>query len=212
MTSTRWAIVAAAGSGTRFGGLKQFEELGGRSLVSRALDLFSGWNGVVVALPPGHAEHPAWSGVTAVTGGASRRASVARALSRVPMDADVIAVHDAARPLATSALLDVLEAALASDYEGAVPGRRVTDTVKRVALHGNVVATIPREELRAVQTPQLFRAAALRKAHADAPRDAPAPDDAALLEGLGLRVVVVEWPEDNPKVTVPADLERLRRA
>jgi 2-C-methyl-D-erythritol 4-phosphate cytidylyltransferase len=110
--------------------------------------------------------------------------------------------------MATPALVAALEDALGTS-DGAVPGQPVVDTVKRVA-GGVALETLRREELWAVQTPQLFRAEALRRAHDTVSPHAPAPDDAALLESAGMRVVVVDWPEENPKITVPGDLHRVR--
>lgn len=201
----RWAVIAAAGSGSRFGGPKQFERLGERTLLEIAVDLFTGWDGVVCVLPRGMDAPP---GAIGVTGGATRRASVAAGLAAVPMEAEVISIHDAARPLATPTLLETLERAL-DHADCAVPGTPLLDTVKRVRPGGEVESTLVREDLRMVQTPQLFRAEAIRRAHAEVPSGVPAPDDAILLEVLGLRVVVVDWPEDNPKVTFRHDLERL---
>ena len=205
MSGPRWAIVAAAGAGSRFGGRKQFASLGGRALVDIAVDLFAGWHGVVVAVPT--SAEPVAGAVT-VRGGPTRRESVAAALAAVPSDAAVVAVHDAARPLASRALLRELEAVLGW-ADGVIPGQPVTDTVKRIAPGGAVVETLDREHLRTVQTPQLFRADALRRAHQEVAPDVPAPDDAALLEAAGFSVVVVDWEEDNPKITRPGDLERL---
>jgi 2-C-methyl-D-erythritol 4-phosphate cytidylyltransferase len=120
----------------------------------------------------------------------------------------VIVVHDAARPLASPALFSAVVAALAdADVDAAVPGIAVTDTVKRVR-DGRVTSTLDRNELVAVQTPQAFRAAVLRRAHAAL---VDATDDAALVEAVGGRVVVVPGEASNVKVTTAADLETLSR-
>lgn len=208
MSFYRWAVVAAGGTGSRFGGPKQFAELGGRTLVEIAVNLFTGagWDGVVSVLPEG--APPPGDAVFALAG-STRRQSVASGLAKVPIEADLIAVHDAARPLATPALVDALEARLVA-ADGAIPGRPVVDTLKRVGPDGLAFETLPRERLRSVQTPQLFKPTALRRAHEVVPPEVPAPDDAALLEHLGYRVVVVDWLDENPKVTHPRDLERLR--
>ena len=205
----RWAVIAAAGRGSRFGGAKQFEDLGGRSLIDIAVGLFGGWDGVVVVLPEGG--EAIASEATSVAGGATRRISVAAGLAAVPADAAVIAVHDAARPLATPRLTELLATRLArGDVRGVVPAAPLVDTIKELDTGGLVKRTLPRELMRAVQTPQLFDAAALRAGHEEVSAGFDAPDDASLLEALGLPVAVVDWPEPNPKVTRRLDLEQIR--
>jgi 2-C-methyl-D-erythritol 4-phosphate cytidylyltransferase len=120
----------------------------------------------------------------------------------VPPDADVVVVHDAARPLASPALFARVIAAVRDGADAAVPALPVPDTVKRVR-DGVVVETVPRVDLVAVQTPQAFRREALELAHAGAGDDT---DDAALVEAGGGKVVVVEGDPRNFKVTVPDDL------
>jgi len=120
----------------------------------------------------------------------------------VPHDAEIIVVHDAARPLAGVALFESVIDAVRAGADGAVPGIAVADTLKRVE-DVRVTATVDRVGLVAVQTPQAFRAAALRAAHAGR---ADATDDAALVEALGGEVVVVPGDPRNLKVTGPADL------
>jgi 2-C-methyl-D-erythritol 4-phosphate cytidylyltransferase len=120
----------------------------------------------------------------------------------VPDDADVVVVHDAARPLASPALFAAVVAAVNAGADGAVPGVPVADTVKRVD-GARVIETVARDDLVAVQTPQAFRASALRRAHA---AGADATDDAVLVEQAGGRVVVVPGERHNLKVTDPDDL------
>ena len=124
-------------------------------------------------------------------------------LAEVPDDADVVLVHDAARPLLPPELVPRLLEALAEGFDGAVPGVPVADTVKRVR-DGVVVETLPRDELVAVQTPQAFVASALRSAAAG-----EGSDCASLVEAAGGRVKVVAGDERLLKVTTPADLERV---
>jgi 2-C-methyl-D-erythritol 4-phosphate cytidylyltransferase len=125
-------------------------------------------------------------------------------LAAVPPEADVVLVHDAARPLAPVALFEAVVAAVADDgADAAVPGVAVSDTIKRVAPGGAVVETVDRTSLVAVQTPQAFRAAALRAAHE---REPEATDDAALIEAAGGRVVVVDGDTRAMKVTTREDL------
>jgi 2-C-methyl-D-erythritol 4-phosphate cytidylyltransferase len=192
---TVWAIVVAAGSGSRFGKPKQFERLAGRTILEWSLDAARGaCDDVVTVVPPGT------SG--GVSGGATRSESVRAGLAAVPDDADVIVVHDAARPLASPALFAAVIDAVRGGADAAIPGVPVTDTVKRVDGE-RVVDTVDRDALVAVQTPQAFRADLLRKAHAG---DADATDDAALVEALGGTVVVVPGEAANIKVTTPQDL------
>ncbi|MDP9075479.1 MAG: 2-C-methyl-D-erythritol 4-phosphate cytidylyltransferase [Actinomycetota bacterium] len=198
-----WAIVVAAGSGVRFGRAKQYAELGDR----RVLDLAVAGarrccRGVVVVVPTADVVVPVAGADAVVGGGATRSASVRAGLAAVPGSADVIAVHDAARPLATDAIWAAVLDAVRAGADGAVPGVPVSDTLKR--LDGDaVVETLDRSCLVAVQTPQAFRAPILRAAHAGA---GEATDDAALVESLGGRVVVVPGDPHNLKLTTPADL------
>jgi 2-C-methyl-D-erythritol 4-phosphate cytidylyltransferase len=198
-----WAIVVAAGGGARFGAAKQFSRLGGASVLDHSVGVArDACDGVVVVLPA-DATWEAPAGVRVVTGGATRSESVRAGLASVPDDADVVLVHDAARPLASRALFDLVARAIVDGADGAVPALPVTDTVKRVR-DGRVVETVPREGLVGVQTPQGFRASALRVAHARGGIDT---DDAALVEANGGVVVVVEGERRNLKLTLADDLE-----
>lgn len=207
---TVWAVVVAAGSGRRFGGLKQFASLGGKPLAAWSLDVArSACDGVVLVLPAD--ELAATEGLggaefradRAVAGGATRAASVRAGLAAVPPTAEVVVVHDAVRPLATAALFErVVAAVRGGAAAAAIPGLALHDTIKRVA-GDQVVTTVAREELVAVQTPQAFSADVLRLAHAGAD---DATDDAALVEALGLPVRVVAGEPTNLKVTLLSDL------
>ena len=197
-----WAIVVAGGGGLRFGGPKQFEDLLGRRVldwsVAAARDAC---DGVVVVVPADRVTDGT------VAGGATRSASVRAGLAEVPADAEIVVVHDAARPLAGADLFERTVAAVRGGADAAIPGVPVTDTVKQVD-DGRVVATVDRSRLVAVQTPQAFRAAVLRRAHAGN-TDAGGPeatDDAALVEALGGCVVVVDGDPRNIKLTSPDDL------
>jgi 2-C-methyl-D-erythritol 4-phosphate cytidylyltransferase len=140
-----------------------------------------------------------------VEGGETRRDSVAAGLAAAPAGAEILLVHDAARPLLRPELVvRVVEAARGSG--AALPALPLRDTVKRIEGE-RILETVPREPLVTVQTPQAFRADWLRRAHAEVGREVPAPDDAALLEALGLPVVVVPGQGDNLKVTEARDLE-----
>ena len=199
---TVWAIVVAAGSGSRFGKPKQYEPLAGKRVLDWSLAAAqAACDGVVLVVPPARADDA--EPVDAVVAGAETRSGSVRAgLAAVPDDADVVAVHDAARPLATAALFDAAVAAVRAGAQGAICAVPVTDTVKRVA-DGAVAETLDRRYLVAVQTPQAFDAAALRAAHAAGPE---ATDDAAVIEAAGGRVVVVDGDPHNLKITNPDDL------
>lgn len=203
-----WTIVVAGGSGQRFGGLKQFSELGGRRMVDWAVETAAlASAGVVVVVPAEQASDPTFvppPGTTiVVAGGSTRSESVRRGIAAVPSDADVICVHDAARPFATEVLFRAVIAAVSDGIDAAIPGVSVADTIKAVDASGHVVATPDRSSLRAVQTPQAFRADALRRAHAANPE---ATDDAAVVEANGGYVVVVQGETNNRKITGPDDL------
>jgi 2-C-methyl-D-erythritol 4-phosphate cytidylyltransferase len=201
-----WAIVVAAGDGARFGAAKQFVQLGGVSVVDRAVDVArDACDGVVVVLPS-NATWTAPDDVQLAVGGATRSDSVRAGLAVVPDDVDVVIVHDAARPLASRRLFHLVVQAVADGADGAVPALPISDTVKLVR-DDRVVETVARDGLVAVQTPQAFRAAALRAAHRIGAVDT---DDAALVEANGGTVVVVEGEHRNLKLTVPDDLELAR--
>ena len=193
-----WAIVVAAGSGSRFGGAKQFEPLAGRRVVDWSVaTAAAAADGVVCVVPP---EPPGGepSADRCVAGGASRSESVRAGLAVVPDDAEVVVVHDAARPLAGADLFDAVIAAVREGADAAIPAIPLHDTIRH-ATNG----VVDRSELVAVQTPQAFRADVLRKAHA---HGGDATDDAALVEAAGGTVVVVPGDPHNLKITDPGDL------
>jgi 2-C-methyl-D-erythritol 4-phosphate cytidylyltransferase len=204
------AVIVAAGSGERLGAdrPKALVELAGRSMLQWSIDALREVEGIariVVALPAGVA---APAGVIGVTGGAVRSESVRCALARAGED-ELVLVHDAARPLLTSALAARVLAALVGDEgaDAAIAAAPVTDTVKRVGADGAVSETLDRSSLWAVQTPQVFRRAALERALAVSDAElALATDDASLIEQAGGRVIVVASSDENLKVTTPLDL------
>ena len=202
MPPRTWAVVVAAGSGTRFGGAKQFRELGGRTVLARSLDAArTVAEAVVVVLPPDSG--PVEGADIRVPGGATRSGSVRAGLAVVPADVAVVVVHDAARPLAPPELFRAVVAAVAEGADAAVPGLPVPDTVKEVGQDGVVRRTLDRAGLVLVQTPQAFSAPVLRRAHASG---GEATDDAGLVEADGGRVVVVAGAPENLKITRPRDL------
>lgn len=196
-------MIVAAGSGNRFGGPKQYEVVGGRRLLDHCVDAARrAGSEVVVVVPPADADREG-----GVAGGATRSESVRAGLAAVPDDATIICVHDAARPFTPDEVWAGALDAIRAGAAGAVPGIAVADTIKRVDESGLVIETLARHELVAVQTPQAFRAAALRAAHRCARE---ATDDAALVEAAGGRVVVVPGHSDNRKITTPDDLRWAR--
>ncbi len=197
--------MVAAGAGERFGRRKQYELLDGRRVLDWSVAAArSVADGVVLVVPADRADDPEKDVDAVVAGGATRSDSVRAGLAAVPPDAGWILVHDAARPRATPLLFTAVLAALGDGAsDAAIPVLPVTDTVKHVR-YGAVVATLDRSELVTVQTPQAFRAAALRAAHAHPA--AQATDDAALVEAIGGRVVIVPGEAGNVKVTTSVDL------
>jgi 2-C-methyl-D-erythritol 4-phosphate cytidylyltransferase len=201
------AILVAAGRGERLGasGPKAFVMLAGRPMLEWSLDALRAAPSierVVVAVPPG----VSWvGGDEFVEGGASRSESVRNALAAAG-DADVVLVHDAARPLVSADLVEGTLSALDGGVDAVIAAAPVTDTVKE-ASDGTVVRTLDRTRLWAVQTPQVFRRAALEDALAQ-PDDvlASATDDAGLVEARGGVVRVVAASPRNLKVTTPTDL------
>lgn len=208
-----WVVVVAAGSGSRFGGPKQWAPLGGRRVIDWTVAgarASSSCAGVVVVVPPGQVGRVEIPGVDAVVAGAATRSGSVRAgLAAVPAAAAVVVVHDGARPLAPATLFDAVVAAVASGADAAIPGLALTDTVKRVTGDGVVTGTLDRTGLVTVQTPQAFAAPTLRRAHAGSPE---ATDDGALVEAIGGRVVVVAGHPDNVKLTEVGDLAVAERA
>jgi 2-C-methyl-D-erythritol 4-phosphate cytidylyltransferase len=211
-----WAVLAAAGRGERLGSdrPKAFARLGGRPLLAESLERLeeSGWiDAIVIAAPPDWeepsilvAEEIAATKVSsAVTGGESRSESVRLALAEVPAEAAVVLVHDAARPLLPEEVIERVLASLSEGWDGVVPAVPLADTIKRVD-RDQVVETLPRDDLVAVQTPQAFLADTLRRAvDGDV---SSATDCASLVESQGGRVKVVEGDPRLLKVTDPADL------
>ena len=202
------ALLVAAGRGERLGtgGPKAFVMLGGRPMLQWSVDALSAVDEVeriVVALPPGVDAPP---GTIGVPGGAARSQSV-RAALREAGDAEVVLVHDAARPMVTPELIrDCLAALATHGCDAAIAATPVTDTIKE-SRGEEVVRTLDRSCLWAVQTPQVFTRQALERALDCADEDlAAATDDASLVESGGGTVRLVPAPRENMKVTTPLDL------
>jgi 2-C-methyl-D-erythritol 4-phosphate cytidylyltransferase/2-C-methyl-D-erythritol 2,4-cyclodiphosphate synthase len=209
------AIIAAGGRGQRLGGVrpKQFLEIGGRAVLERSVAAFLGHpqvDDVVVALPADLAgDPPAYLRGTAkplriVAGGERRQDSVANAFRAIGDRADVIVIHDAARPFASAALIGRTIAA-AAESGAALAALPARDTVKQ-GEGGMVRATLPRESIFLAQTPQAFRRDVLRDALALGDQGADATDEAALAERAGHSVRIVEGETSNIKITTAEDL------
>ncbi len=215
-------IVAAAGSGLRLGAdlPKALVPLAGRPLVAWSVDALraGGVAEIVVAVPAEQRDAFAAAlpaDVRLVDGGASRTASVRAGLDAATAGADVVLVHDAARPLTPPDVVRRVLAALADGHPAVVPVLPVVDTTVVVDEGGAVVQTVPRATLRRVQTPQGFDRATLAAAYATLAPDADYTDDAAVVGAGGVPVVTVDGDERAAKVTVPHDLataeSRVRR-
>ncbi|MCX6444820.1 MAG: 2-C-methyl-D-erythritol 4-phosphate cytidylyltransferase [Actinobacteria bacterium] len=202
------AIIAAAGSGERFGASipKALIQLGDRSLLEHAVSAISSVaDQIVVTAPAGYEEQIralVGDGITVVTGGVTRSESVRLGLAAIS-GADFVLVHDAARALASKDLISRVVKALQSGDVAVIPGLPEVDTVKVIDANGYVSATPDRATLRRVQTPQGFSYSVLKDAHA---QPADATDDAALVANAGHKVRIIEGEERALKITTPQDL------
>ena len=214
------AVVVAAGRGVRAGGElpKQFRQIGGDTLLRRALLSFVEASDVDLVQPVIRAEDVDlvraltrdMDVLAPVFGGATRQASVRAGLEALePRRPDVVLVHDAARPFASAALITRAISA-AKQTSAAIPALPVTDTIKRIDSTGTVEATLERGSLRLVQTPQAFAFTALLEAHrrAAAQKRDDFTDDAALAEWAGLKVAVFAGEPGNVKLTTADDFVR----
>lgn len=210
-------IVVAGGASRRFGGDKLLAPLRGRPVLTHSLEkLAPAAERTVLVVPAGREAEfrkvlerflPDLN-VLCVPGGATRPESVRRGFAAAcPRDDELVAVHDAARPLATAALLRAL-CRRAAECGAAIPGFPQADAQKRTEADGTISADLPRDNVWNVGTPQVFRADILRRALASPGADA-ALDDAEAVRGCGFRVAVVPWTEPNLKLTCRADLRML---
>jgi 2-C-methyl-D-erythritol 4-phosphate cytidylyltransferase/2-C-methyl-D-erythritol 2,4-cyclodiphosphate synthase len=203
------AIIAAAGSGERFGALipKALIQLGDRTLIEHAVSAISSVaDQIIVTAPSGYEKEIqtlVGDGITVVTGGATRSESVRIGLAKVSAGADYVLIHDAARALASPDLAKRVVASLKNGDVAVIPGLAQTDTVKIVGASGIVSSTPDRAAMRRVQTPQGFTHEVIKQAHA---QSGEATDDAALVESLGEPVRVIDGEERAIKITTPADM------
>jgi 2-C-methyl-D-erythritol 4-phosphate cytidylyltransferase len=210
-------IYAAAGGGSRYRGNKLFAELNGEPLFLRPIRNF------MELCPPEHAvltvpepllaeyrkimnsrlpEYP----MRIIAGGAERTDSVRNGLKALPDTVEYVAVHDAARPMAAAGLfLKCLEAA--REFGAAVPGKPVSDTIKKIDDRSFITATVDRGGLWRVETPQIFRRLLLDDAYRRA--SGSFTDDAAVMADAGYPVKMVYNPAPNLKITYPEDLRAI---
>lgn len=213
------AIIPAAGAGVRFGGAvkKQFIALNGLPILShtlRALAASKALSAIIVVVPPGEELRGRKALELAridletevVPGGQARQDSVYIGLQRAKAETDLVLIHDGVRPFVSrEVVLATIEAA--KEWGAAIAAVPVIDTIKRVDTDGFVVETLQREQLWAVQTPQVFRYALLMRAHrAIREGGIVATDDAALVERIGGMVKVVRGSYENLKITSEEDL------
>jgi 2-C-methyl-D-erythritol 4-phosphate cytidylyltransferase len=213
MDASVWAIVLAGGGGNRFGGLKQFAELSGQTLLDRVVQLAGkSCDGVVVVLPAAQAQDGQYdqAGQIIATGGATRAESVRSGLAALPPGATIVVITDAAHPLASAILYERVIAAVRAGADGALPGLPLADAIKRLepvgsdaTLLGLAGATTAAGGNVSAQMPMAFRRQALHDAHA---RIGDAVEDSAMVTAAGGRVVVVPGEPTNVHVTTPAEL------
>ncbi|CAB4885871.1 unannotated protein [freshwater metagenome] len=203
------AIIAAAGSGERFGATlpKALITLGNRTLIEHAVAALAPIaSEIVICAPAGYEkqiQELVGNDITVVVGGTTRSESVRAGIAALTGNNKYVLVHDAARALATTDLAERVLAALKKGESAVIPGLDLVDTVKSVDASGHVSATPDRASLRRVQTPQGFDLDVLKKAHATG---ADATDDGALVEAIGHKVLIVNGEERALKITTPADL------
>lgn len=220
MTPDVAVVIVAGGRGMRVGGdeLKQFRWVAGKPMLLHSVQKFQARSDVcmvVVVLPYEHVgDPPAWlfqcdtERLLLSVGGRKRGDSVRNGLEDVPTDAAVVLIHDAARPLVTTAVIDAVIAEARRGH-GAAPGLLVADTLKRVNGAGEIVETIGREGVVRIQTPQGFPREMIETAHARAVEERiTATDDAALFEKFRMKVVLVPGSERAMKITDESDFIR----
>ena len=211
------AIITAAGSGSRFGSAvpKQFIEIDGRSLLLHTLEKFEACNAVdaiIVTVPQAYqdsfereaAKFGIKKMIAVVAGGETRAHSVLKAFERIDADADIVLIHDGARPLVSVDEIAAVAAA-AKEHGAACLTAFVTDTIKRVE-NGKIAATVDRRSLRRALTPQGFRRTILERAFAAVELSDEVTDECSMAEKIGVAIADVPGSSSNIKVTTPDDL------
>lgn len=219
------ALIPAAGAGQRMGGTipKPYLSLGGREILARTLEVFETCVAVhevwVIASAEQQVhcrqrivEHYGFGKVQGVvTGGDERQASVWHGLQQLGPEVDLVLIHDGVRPFVNHAMIEGALAG-AAQHGAAIAAVPLKDTIKRVSLQGQVEATMPREHLWRIQTPQAFRRQLLQQAFEHAwQQQLVATDEAGLIEAYGHPVYVVQGSEQNVKITTPDDLALCER-
>ncbi|KAJ5768889.1 4-diphosphocytidyl-2C-methyl-D-erythritol synthase [Penicillium odoratum] len=219
-------VIPAAGRGTRAGQgcQKAYRRILGDTVINRTVKLFRFWNANCPIVIVHHADDTALleasidrdNNIHTTAGGAERGASVLqglRLLSALKQPPSHVFIHDAARPFASPQLLDrVLESIQKDPSVGVIPGLAVADTLKKADSNGHITATVPRDGLFRVQTPQAFELLMILIAHeqaANAGKDYT--DDAALFEESGYPVRIVPGESENIKLTYSTDFEEAER-
>ena len=207
MSNKMFTIVVAGGSSARFGADKLFQILDTETVLDRSVRIASEFSdGVIVVIDPD--KYCNENIFAVVKGGATRSESVRNGLNAVPKDVEIVAIHDAARPMVTKKLFEHGRKLIEQGRYGVIPGIAVTDTIKSVKRNSEVIETThARVNIRAVQTPQIFNAQALRKAYENSSVET---DDGALLEKAGYEVVIFDGEESNRKITTILDLNIVR--
>jgi 2-C-methyl-D-erythritol 4-phosphate cytidylyltransferase len=214
------AVIVAAGRGVRFGAAdraKQFLLLAGKSVLAHSIELFERlpeFDRIQIVLPADAIESVTQlvdlaryrKEIAFAAGGARRQDSVFAGLAALPRDTEIVAIHDAVRPLAApEAVAEAVRRARAMG--GAILAAPAVDTPKRCGPDGRILETLARRELWLAQTPQVFRYALIRRAYAEViAAGIEVTDDAAAVERLGEPVEVVRALRPNPKITTPDDL------
>jgi 2-C-methyl-D-erythritol 4-phosphate cytidylyltransferase len=207
------AILVAAGSSRRMGFDKLAAPLDGIPVLARTVAAFMECPEISEIILVTPAERMSLLDETTFTkpliridGGAERHLSVAAGLAAVSPDAELIAIHDAARPLVSQA--DILATIAAAKEHGAASlARRVTETLKRTDDSDFTTAAVPRENLWFIETPQIFKADLIRAAYKHVlENDLPVTDETSALEAIGVKTKLIPSTSPNPKITTPADL------
>jgi 2-C-methyl-D-erythritol 4-phosphate cytidylyltransferase / 2-C-methyl-D-erythritol 2,4-cyclodiphosphate synthase len=213
------ALIVAAGRGERLGGEipKQYRRLAGKSVLAWSVEALAmaGVDQVVIAIAPEHAEFAqvAVAGgppVQIISGGESRTASVRAGLAAIE-GADIIHIHDAARPGLSADVVRALNAAIEGGAAGAAPALAVADSLRRVDVASRVTGEVERDGLMRVQTPQTFRASVLREAYAAFSPDAVVSDDLAVVRAHGGQCMLIPGDPRLMKLTYPEDFAVLER-
>lgn len=211
------AIIVAAGTSRRMGFDKLAAPLDGIPVLARTLAAFmhcAEISEIILVTPPERMtlldEKSFTKPVIRIDGGEERHLSVAAGLAAVPPDAELVAIHDAARPFVSQA--DILSAIFAAREHGAASlARRVTETLKRTDSSDFTAAAVPRENLWFIETPQVFRADLIRAAYKHVlENNLPVTDETSALEAIGVKTKLIPSISPNPKITTPSDLTSLR--